>query len=458
MRNYIAGMLAVVSLLVVSTSPTVSAAAHGGTDAYDVARSSPGLLYIAAGHLWLRSVGDGPARLIRTPWPASTKGGSSVSDILWSPDGQRVAQDDSEGRLAVINLDTGNITILLGRRCSSNCSPPTFAWSPNGRYLALVQPAGNRSTSILRVWDSTLGRTTRLLGHVASYVAFPAWSHDSNRIAIEVGRLDTAKNIFPEITIVDLAGHSVQLGKGQYVSWSPDDRFVGIIRPNFCGANTCDEDEIVRSSTGGVPIVLARHGSSLFNNPIWAPQARGYGFDRWLLNASGHPTRRLAGPHERILSWRPDGSQLALQTYYPYQGTPNVLYLSTPNGRRGRVYTDGRNAGCGVCSKDVYSVSWAHGNLWAFSTPVYPTPKNVTVYPKVFVSSISSGPSIRIDIPSTDIVDILGFVDGDRTVVIHAGRTVYAYDLAAHHLATIVTGVPAGYGTAILHPMVVRHA
>jgi hypothetical protein len=448
-------MLAALSCLVVSASLAGSAASHGLTGTHGAANSSPKLLYIAAGHLWLRPVDGGPARLIATPWPTATKDDSAFSDVQWSPDGRRVALDDSKGRLAVINLTTRRITVLLSRRCSRNCSPPASAWSPNGRYLALVQPIGKGERANLRVWDSGAGRTRRLLGHVATYVASPVWSHDSTRIAIEVGTLDVSRDIFPEVVTVDLAGHVVRLGKGQYLSWSPDDRWVGIIRPNFCGANTCDEDEIVRRSTGGVPIVLARHSSSLFDNPIWAPQARGYGFDRWLLNASGHPTRRLAGPHERILSWRPDGSRLALQTYYPYQGTPDVLYLSTPMGKRGRFYTDGWNAGCGACSKDVYSISWGRGDPFAFATPTYPTPKNVTVYPKFFVSSTGGGPLSHIGISGADIVTVLGFVEGDRTVIIHAAKAIYRYSVATHRLATIVTGVPAGYSTAILDPRVV---
>lgn len=450
MRRILRGILAVLTFTVLSASPAGSAAPHHSAAAST--GSPPTLLYVAAGHLWLRSVDGGPARLIPTPWPTTTKNPDVYSSLLWSPDGRRVALDDSQGRLAVINLATGHITVLIGRRCSNNCSPAPYAWSPNGRYLALVQPIGNSQNAVLRVWDSSLGTTRRLLGNLAAYVAYPQWSHDSTRIAVEVGRIDTIKGIYPDAVTVDLAGHVVHLGKGQYLSWSPDDRLIGIIRPNYCGANTCDEDEIVRSSTGGAPVLLARHSSSLFDNPIWAPQPRGYAFDRWLLSADGHPTRRLAGPHERALSWRPDGSRLALQTYYPYQGTPDVLYLSTPNARRVHFYTDGWNEGCGACSKDVYAVSWGRGNLFAFSTPTYPTPNNVTVYSKLFVSSTAGGQLSRIGTPSADIVDILGFVEADRVVIIYAGKAVYRYGVATHRLSTIATGVPAAYSTAVIDP------
>jgi hypothetical protein len=454
MRRIVAVAFAILASLLFSTSAPSSAAPPGWTAAYGASTASPNLLYIASRHLWLRSVDGGAARRIVTPWPMGTKDGSISTGVQWSTDARRVAVDDSRARLAVINLATGRITILLGRRCSNNYCQPVYAWSPSGRYLAFVQPIGSGEKAILRLWDSNTGKTHRLLGNIAAFAASPEWSHDGTRIAIETGTMDTTKNVFPEAVSVSLAGHVTHLGKGLYLSWSPDDRLIGIIRPNFCGANTCDEDEIVRSSTGGPVVMLARHSSSLFDNPIWAPQPNGYAFDRWLLNASGHPTRRVAGLRERVLSWRLDGSRLALQTYYPYQGTPDVLYLSTPTGTQSRVYSDGTNSGCGACSKDVYSVSWAHGNQFAFSTPIYPTPKNVTVHAKLFVSSVDGGSLSRIDIPPTDIVDLLGFVDSDQEIVIHASTVIYRYTVATHHLSTIATGVPAGYGTAILDPTI----
>ena len=250
----------------------------------------------------------------------------------------------------------------------------------------------------------------------------------------------------------------MHLGRGEYLSWSPDDRLIGIIRPKFCGANTCDEDIVVRTSAGTDPVVLARHSSSLFDNPIWAPQPQGYAFDRWLLGPRGHVQRRLAGPHERVLSWRADGSRLAVQTYYPYQGTSDVLYLSTPTHQRVRFYTDGWNAGCGACSKDVYGVVWGHGDLFAFSTPTYPTAKNVVVRSKVFVSSTAGGAPVKVSVAGADVVEILGFTAGDRALVIHAGRTLYRYTIASHRLAALVTGLPDDYNAALLDPTLVGGA
>lgn len=448
-RTLIVALAIAACLTATRTGPTLSG---GLPSPRGTAGVSATLLYIAGGHLRLRPIDGRSVRIVRTPWSMALRGGNAPG-VQWSPDARRVALDDTGERLAVINLATDRITILLGRHCVKDCTPPTYAWSPNGRYLALIQPIGGSQSAVLRVWDSGTGKTSHLLNGVSAYVAYPVWSHDSTRIAVALGRFDETKNLYPDAATVDLAGHVVRLGKGDYFSWSPDDRFLGIIRPNFCGANTCDEDELLRGSAGGPAVLLARHASSLFDNPIWAPQSRGYAFDRWLLNAAGTVTRRLAGPHERILSWKRDGTRVALQTYHPYQSNPDTLYLSTPAGKRDRVYRDGRNAGCGACSKDVYGVSWGSGDVVAFSTPTYPTPKNVTVYPRFFVRSTSGGPSVRIGIPASDTVNILGFVGGNREIIIHAGKTVYRYTIGARRLDAVVTGIAPGYTTAVLDPI-----
>jgi len=416
------------------------------------AAGSPGMIYVAVGHLWMRSVDGGTARMIATPWSMAGQKDESTPGIQWSPDARRIALDNGTGRLAVINLANGHTTVLLQRRCARNCFPPVYTWSPDARYLAIIQPTvAKDAVGTFVVWDSSRGTIRRLAGNVPTAVSSPYWSHDSTRIAINTGQFDSIKDHYPDLEIVDLAGQLVRLGKGEMAAWSPDDRLIAAVSPNTCGASSCDENELVYPSTGGRAIVLMTHSSSDFNNPYWAPQPTGYAFDRWLLNRSGHIVRTLAGPHERIDSWTPDGSHVALQTYYPYQGSPDVLYIVQPSGHRVRTYQDGRNSGCGACSKDVYGVIWSHDSQrFAFSTPTYPTPRNMTVHSKVFLSPILSskagGTRTRIPLPGSDYVDVIGFVDQDQELVIRSGKVVYRYAIATHRLTPIVSGLSTSSG------------
>jgi hypothetical protein len=243
---------------------------------------------------------------------------------------------------------------------------------------------------------------------------------------------------------VSLTGQSRTLGKGAFAGWSADDRFVALVHGNQCGANTCDDNELVRRSFSGPVITLARHVNSNFENTDWAPQPAGYAFDRWLLDSGGHIAQRLTHGSERTDSWEPDGSHVALQTYHPYYMTPDALFISTPGGKRVHLYTDGRNAGCGACSKEVYTVTWGSaGRLIAFSTPQYPTAKFVIVYPKFFLTTIAGGPLTRIQVPSTNLVDTLGFVDNDQELVILSGSKIYRYLISTRRLCVIASGVTA---------------
>lgn len=415
----------------------------------DLAPMPDRVLYIANAHLWLKPVDGGAAQKVPAPWPVSRAQYGSAN-LQWSTNHQWLALDDTRSRLAVIDLIHDHTTILMGQTCGRNCAPPVFAWSPNSRYLAFLKEPANGQRAVLSVWDSATNRTRTLLTDVSSYVASPEWSHDSTRIAVPVGRFDTIRSVFPSIEVVTLNGSTISLGKGTDPRWSPDDRFVGIISPYTCGANTCGEDVLVAPSSGGKAVLLRRHSSSLFDDPIWSPLTHPYVFDRWELNASGHPVRQLAGPHEITLSWNPTGTRLALQTYYPYQGTPDVLYLSTLSGTRTRLYKDGWNAGCGACSKGGYSLAWSTGDSFAWTTPTYSTVKNVIVNPKVYVSSLTGGSPTHVPVPSRYLTTLLGFADNGRLLVIHDGSSLYTYAPATSGLVTLARGVLNGYDSAFL--------
>ncbi len=447
----VAAVLAIV-VVAAATYPTLARSSPRAVQAGVPAR----ILYIAGSHLWVRSVDSGPARRVSTPWPM-TRAGGVVADVKWSPDGRRVAVDDGRGRLGMVNLITGRLTVLVGRGCASDCSLPAYAWSPNSRYLAFLQSPTSGQRAVLKSWDSVSGRIRVLMSDVSAYVAYPEWSHDSTRIAVPTGTFDTIKNVYPNLVTVALHGRMVQLGKGTDARWSPDDRLVGIIRPNTCGANTCDEDVVVEPAGGGTAVVLKRHSSSLFDNPIWSPQTRPYTFDRWQLGPYGHPERRLAGAHQIVLSWRSDGTRLALQTYYPYQSTPDSLYITTPSGTSTRLATDGRNQGCGACSKDVYTVTWSRTQLVAWTTPTYPTPNNVTIPSRVFVSSLNGATPVRVPLPGASLVTILGFADHDHVLVLQADKVIYAYHKSTGSVSTLVRGVSNPYATAFLDPTIPSH-
>jgi hypothetical protein len=411
---------------------------------------SASIMYVAGGHLWLRSVDGGPARQIPTPWPLATRA-DQFQNVEWSPDLLRVALDDNAGRLAVIRLSNGRITVLLSQRCTRNCFAFNYAWSPSGRYLAFLRPTPNRERGPLLLWDSATGLTRTLIRGVSGFASGIDWSHDGTRVLVSTGPFDTIKSVFPSAVVVTLSGRVHVLGKGIGAGWSPDDRFVGLVRSHYCGANTCDEAELIQPSGGGPAITLVRHITSTFADPEWAQAtpagtfgAATYAFDRWLLGPAGHLIGSIAGPKERVDSWARDASRAAVESYHPYEETPDALYFSTGVSARSHVFTAARRNSCGACSKDVYRVVWGlacRSSLAAFSTPTYPTPSLKTVYSRLFLSR-TGGPVTRIPVPGKD-VSLAGFVDRDQELVAQSGGTLYRYVVADRSLQVIARGVTA---------------
>jgi Tol biopolymer transport system component len=94
---------------------------------------------------------------------------------VWSPDGKRIAFIDASSELNVINADGSERKELPAR----TDDPPQLAWSPDGERIAFI---GNRSKlNVINADGSGRRSLTNVPG--LSYVAFPTWSPDSEKLA-----------------------------------------------------------------------------------------------------------------------------------------------------------------------------------------------------------------------------------------------------------------------------------
>ncbi len=97
-----------------------------------------------------------------------------VNDLVWSPNGQRIASVGSDKTMRVWDAATGK-EFFIHRNLSASIN--AVAWSPNGRYIA---SGGN--DKLVQVWDSiTRNPVSTYRGHTA-YVTDVSWSPDSQRI------------------------------------------------------------------------------------------------------------------------------------------------------------------------------------------------------------------------------------------------------------------------------------
>ncbi|MGD9721632.1 MAG: hypothetical protein AB7O59_05910 [Pirellulales bacterium] len=139
----------------------------------------------------------------------------------WAPDGSRLALLKDK-QLVLYDLVAGAAQPL------SEAAPanvlPGFDWSPDGRWLALVNDIGpERQLWIVDVAQPAGAKQMRLAGDLDGYVA---WSPDAKRLAVSLaGRihlLDAARDAAPQ----EIGG---QVGENFMPAWSPDGNWMALV-------------------------------------------------------------------------------------------------------------------------------------------------------------------------------------------------------------------------------------
>jgi Tol biopolymer transport system component len=208
------------------------------------------------------------------------------------------------------------------------------SWSPDFRRLALVTVcvggSGNGCHTIgpLYIFNVVTGRLRRVL-HVNAAVA--KWSPDGRLIGV-AGDLRQRSGVF----LVDPAGRKrprliVRGGRAISLSWSPDGSKImygwidGQVPYTCCGLILAVDrqgrhrQEVTAGTTQGV-------------ESIWAPDGRHVAFTAaigpsgvWIVDLGGGGTRVLTQTPDRVVSWSPDGSTIALKRLLRDGGQQLVL-------------------------------------------------------------------------------------------------------------------------------------
>ncbi|XVV15441.1 WD40 repeat domain-containing protein [Actinoplanes sp. CA-131856] len=116
--------------------------------------------------------------------------------------------DDGEKTVALIDLSGAHHLLDIG-----TANAP--AWSPDGRYLAVLAPAGAmRTVRILEVDSTTSSRVAHQLPDQRGSVESLAWSPDGSRLAVLVAE--------PGAEIADVNGSGTIEPAGTQAAWTPD--------------------------------------------------------------------------------------------------------------------------------------------------------------------------------------------------------------------------------------------
>lgn len=357
----------------------------------------------------------------------------------------------------MVTFDGHASHLMFSKPLTAGCYGPQ--WSPNSRYLEFGAAGPNSTYSLqnLWVWDSATATARTLVRGATGCGTLPTWARNSERLATAIGPFNSqtfpVRNP-PAETVSVNGGPVVHLGRGFPRTRSPDDRFIGFDHVWTCGTQ-CSARHDVEPSKGGPKIELDAN-MALGSRGLWAAEAHGYAYDRWLLNPNGRIVRRLVGPRFTVDSWSPDGRSLVAQ-WVTTGPRIDLALVSSRTGRRTNVYSSSPVEDCMACIEQEYRLIWDQtSKAFVMLTPPLVVSATVTRHPRLYVYTVgkSSGPgslSKPLTMPSA-YAYVVGWAQTDRAVVVHSGRTLLLYDLNTRRVRTLAAGLGAfeftGFGSS----------
>ena len=235
---------------------------HGHSGGVPAITWSPDSTYLASASAGPLASGGPPAsdNAVQV-WSATTgkpiyfyRGHSSgITDVTWSPTGNRIASSSTDYTVQVWDATTGQHPLIYR---THSWYIQAEAWSPDGRRLASGGPDGT-----IQLWDAVSGHTFHSYRGHSNGIESIAWSPDGRRIA-------TASDD-DTVRIWDVAtGRFVYIYRGhasyvRAVAWSPDGSSIA--------SGSSDKTvQVWDAATGGTGFIYRGHSGSV-TSVVWSP-------------------------------------------------------------------------------------------------------------------------------------------------------------------------------------------
>ncbi len=284
---------------------------------------------------------------------ADTSGGRRISTDFnvqlrsdsWSPTGDRIAyfatRREDAGMMAKYPLAQHSPLYIMdatgaNQRRAVDYPVSSFAWSPDGRKLAVVSAYEDpgRDKSAIYAVDLQSGEQRRLTSFGKN--CYASWAPDGTRLALSLGD-DRSSDIY--VTTLDAHGRRITDSQSTAVwpIWSPDGKKVAYTVTNTSGTESSNAGIYIAEADGSQKkriTDMATYGIA------WSPDGtklllRVVG-GIFLIDAGGGDPVRIKAPTNNLLdaTFSPDGKEVMFRSKYEGDWNLYAVDLQSQKCRR----------------------------------------------------------------------------------------------------------------------------
>jgi WD40 repeat protein len=312
----------------------------------------------------------------------SLTGNTDPYSLSWSPDGKYIAVVNEGGTyyLQIYSFDGTNLAALTNVSITAG-KPHTVAWSPDGRFIAVGVNTGTNGLTVYAFNGSSAPTVVKTI-NITSEVSSLSWSPDGKYIAtVSFSGSYIAVYVFDGKDLRELGKISSQT-QARYVDWSAQGKFISIV--------TYSSAVKIFSFTGGSLTAGPTYTQSNAQCTGWSPDARfvatidqgnkvvkSYRFDGTQLILLGTSSPLLGSCS--TVSWSPDGKYIVVAC----DGAVTLLFFDKTGAARkagppiyvsGSIFMDAKFSPNG---KFIASINSNNEKLYVFGLNyiVDPTPQ-----------------------------------------------------------------------------------
>ena len=263
---------------------------------------------------------DGTTVYTYTHYVLSPGYNDAVESLAWSPGGMRIVTTGNTGDAHVWDASNGgNDTILELPSTLSINTVNQVVWSPDGQRIAAacsgIDATDNNIGTVL-LWDAGNAKalTSYTVQSLNPGINSVAWSPDSTRIAAAVGNTVQVLEVSNWHTIFTYPGNNNLVSQ---VAWSPDGTMIAsCVRST--GSGEAPTVQVWNASNGSNVSIYLKHQGDIWT-VTWSPDSKRVvsGGDDWKVhvwNAADASQVYVYSAHSdgvNQVAWSPDGTRIA---------------------------------------------------------------------------------------------------------------------------------------------------